>query len=133
MSLAKLAAADDAELLLLIKVMVLLDEAPSNFVSQLSPYHAAITMRGVELKAHIESQRALISLHCPLPAVLQPLIGVYAQHITEEMWTEKLHVKNPRNSSGRLPWWRELRQRAAAEAREVGAGLGRSAMASSRR
>ena len=80
----------------LLRVMVLLDEAPVDFIAKLSPRLRRVAMRGNKLRsrlpAYLEQQRARIAAHFPLPAVLQPLVAGYAEPTHEEIWTEGLRV-----------------------------------------
>jgi ankyrin repeat protein len=81
----------------LLKVMVMLDDAPPAFVAILTPVHAAITERGLHYRAHLssylEQQHALIVKHCLLPVVLLPLVTAYAATTSEDMWTDGLRVR----------------------------------------
>ena len=83
-----------AELSSLLKVMVMLADAPAYFIAKLSPQHAELAMRGRQLRAqlpaYVEQQRALVLAHCPLPAVLQPLVAAYAATTPEDMWMDGL-------------------------------------------
>jgi hypothetical protein len=91
---------DDAELTTILKVMTLLDDAPPKFKAKLKPQHAEIVTQGQELRAQLPSylaeQRALVVAHCPLLAVLQPLVAAYAEPTPEDMWTDGLRVHGPR-------------------------------------
>jgi hypothetical protein len=82
---------DDDALCSLLKVMVLLDDAPPSFTSVLSTQLREIAAKGKELRAHlpahIEQQRALLFANCPLPVVLHPLLVAYAAPTVEDMWT----------------------------------------------
>ena len=82
----------EAELNSLLKVMVLLDDAPSEFIVRLSPSNAELTTRGRHLRSHLTSylvqQRTSVRLHCPLIAVLQPLVLAYAVPTQEDMWND---------------------------------------------
>jgi hypothetical protein len=84
----------------LLKVMVMLDDAPPAFVAKLSPTHAELTTRGryyrMQLPSYMEQQYALVVEHCPLLAVLQPLVAAYAATTPEDMWTDGLRVRVPR-------------------------------------
>jgi ankyrin repeat protein len=66
--------ADPMELASLLKLMVMLGDAPPAFVAKLSPAHAEITTRGrnyrAQLPSYLEQQRASVIEHCPLPPVL---------------------------------------------------------------
>jgi hypothetical protein len=88
--------ADADALASLLKVMVLLADAPPDFVAQLSPAHAELATRGqqlcAQLPSYLEQQRALVVAHCPLPAVLQPIVYGLAAPTPEDMWTEGLRV-----------------------------------------
>jgi hypothetical protein len=81
----------------LLKVMVMLGDAPPYFVAKLSQAHAEIAARGqqyrVQLPSYLEQQRAMVVAHCPLPAVLQPLVGAYAATTPEDMWADGLGVQ----------------------------------------
>jgi hypothetical protein len=83
--------ADTADLAALLKVMVLIDDAP-DVIAKVSPAHAKIVMRGRQLRAqlpsYLERQRALVAAHCPLPTALQPLVAGYAAPTPEDMWAE---------------------------------------------
>jgi hypothetical protein len=85
-----------AELLSLLKVMVMLDGAPADFIARLSPKHAEICTQGRQFRAQLPSylvqQRAAVVAHCPLPAVLQSLVTAYAVTTPEDMWTDGLRV-----------------------------------------
>jgi hypothetical protein len=99
--------------LLILKIMVMLGDAPPDFVAKLSPAHAELTTRGRQLRAqlpsYLEQQRATVVAHCPLPAVLQPLVGAYAALTPEDMWADGLRVqhvdrpKRPRMMAGADP------------------------------
>jgi ankyrin repeat protein len=84
--------AADAEQSSLLKVMVLLTDAPPDSMAQLSPQHAELATRGRQLRAllpsYLEQQWALLTAHCPLPAVLFPLVAAYAAPTPEDMWTD---------------------------------------------
>jgi hypothetical protein len=59
-----------AELSSLLKVMVMLEDAPAGFVANLSPPHAEICMRGrhelrAQLPSYLEQQRAVVVAHGP--------------------------------------------------------------------
>jgi hypothetical protein len=90
----------------LLKIMVMLDDAPPAFVAQLSPAHAELTTRGrffrVQLLTFLEQQRASVFEHCPLPAVLLPIVAEYAVTTPEDMWTDGLRVQADRPKRPRL-------------------------------
>jgi hypothetical protein len=103
------ADSEPEELTSLLKVMVMLDDAPQFFIAALSPAHTELTTRGRQYRAqlplYLEQQRALIAAHCPLPAVLQPFVAAYAATIPDDMWTDGLRVsvqraKRPRAAAG---------------------------------
>jgi hypothetical protein len=95
---------DVFELSSLLKVMVMLEDAPEPFMTAgLSLYtarFAEIAMRGQQLRAqlpsYLEQQWAMVVTHYPLPGVLQPLVAAYAATTPEDMWTDGLRVKAPR-------------------------------------
>jgi hypothetical protein len=101
----KLEDADADALASLLKVMVLLADAPPDFVAKLSPVHAKLATRGRQLRAqlpsYLEQQWALVVAHCPLPAALQPIVFGLAAPTPENMWTEGLHVRVPRPKRSR--------------------------------
>jgi ankyrin repeat protein len=76
----------------LLKVMVLLGDAPPDFISELSPRHAHIVMKGRRIRAlrssYLEQQRTSIETNCNLPAVLQSIVVAYAEPTPEDMWTD---------------------------------------------
>jgi hypothetical protein len=87
-------SADAAELSSLLKVMVMLDDAPAHFVSRCSPYHAELCERGRQMRAHLPfylgQQAGTIAATCPLPDVLERLVFAYAATTREDMWTDGL-------------------------------------------
>jgi hypothetical protein len=89
-----------AELSSLLKVMVMLGDAPANFITGLTQHHAEICKRGRQLRAqlpsHLERQRATVVAHCPLPDVLRSLVAAYGVTTPEDMWADKLCVQAPR-------------------------------------
>jgi hypothetical protein len=96
---------ENVELLSLLKVMVMLDDAPADFIAKTVPRSMEICTRGRQLRAqlpsYLEQQRAKVAVHCPLPAVLQPLIAAYAATTPEDMWTDGLRVQEPRGKRKR--------------------------------
>ena len=74
--------------------MVMCDDAPNFFIARLSPQHAELATRGRQLRAqlpeYLDQQRASVFAHCPLPAVLQPLVAAYAATTPEDMWKDGL-------------------------------------------
>jgi hypothetical protein len=91
---------NDAELSSLLKVMVMLEDAPVDIIAKLSPQHAKICTRGRQLRAQLPSylvqQRAAVVAHCDLPTVLQSLVTAYAATTPEDMWANGLRVQAPR-------------------------------------
>jgi ankyrin repeat protein len=89
-AMLKLKIADPVALGSLLKVMVMLDDAPPAFVAKLSTAHAELTTRGrhlrTQLPSHLEQQRASVLKHCPLPAVLLPIVAEYAATTPEDMY-----------------------------------------------
>jgi hypothetical protein len=96
----KLEGADVDALASLLKVMVLLADAPPDFVAKLSPAHAELATRGRQLRAqlpsYLEQQRGLVVAHCPLPAALQPIVYGLAMFTPEDMWMGGLRIRAPR-------------------------------------
>jgi hypothetical protein len=88
--------------------MVLVADAPPDFVARLSPAHAELVTRGRQLRSqlpsYLEQQRTLVVAHCPLPAALQPIVYGLAAPTPDDMWTEGLHVRAPRP---KRPWAEE--------------------------
>jgi hypothetical protein len=86
----------DDVLACLLKVMVLLDEAPAEFIHKLSPRLRGVANRGNKLRsrlpAYLEQQRTLLADHWTLPAVLHPLVAAYAEPTHEDIWTLGLRV-----------------------------------------
>ena len=76
----------------LLRVMVLLGDAPAAFIARISPQDDGIIKRGKELRAlrpvYLEQQRTLVRVHCTWPAVLQPLVAAYAEPTPGDMWTD---------------------------------------------
>jgi hypothetical protein len=92
-------------LISLLKVMVMLEDAPADFIVHLSPQHAELCTRGRQLRAqlpsYLEQQWAAVVTHCSLPAVLQSLVAAYAVTTPEDMWADGLRVQAPRAKRGR--------------------------------
>jgi hypothetical protein len=88
-----------AEFSSLLKIMVMLEDAPAYFIRKLSPEHATICTRGKKLRAqlptYLEQQRARIVTYCPLPDVLHSLVITYAATTPEDMWTYGLCYEAP--------------------------------------
>jgi ankyrin repeat protein len=76
----------------LLKVIVLLDDAPTNSVAELSPQNADIVTQDRHIRAlrpaYLVQQDALTETTCPLPTVLQSIIATYAEPTPEDMWTD---------------------------------------------
>jgi hypothetical protein len=81
-----------AQLASLLKVMVLIEDAPSEFIVKLSPQNAELITRGRHLRAHLTSylvqQRTSVRMHCPLLDVLRPLVLTYAAPTNADMWVD---------------------------------------------
>jgi hypothetical protein len=79
--------------------MVMLEDAPANFIAILLPQHAEICKRGrllrLQLPSYLEQQRAAVIAHCPLPAVLQSFVAEYTTTTPEDMWADALRVQAP--------------------------------------
>jgi hypothetical protein len=86
------AADADTELSSLVKTMVLLADAPANFIAKLSPKKAELAARGRQLRAvlpvYMEQQRAFVRAHCPLIAALQRIVAAYAAPTSEDIWMD---------------------------------------------
>jgi hypothetical protein len=84
----------------LLKTMVMLDDAPPEFVANLSPVHAELSTRGRHLRAqlpsYLEQQWAMVIEHCPIPTVLQSIVSAYVKTTPADMWTDGLRVEAPR-------------------------------------
>jgi hypothetical protein len=100
--------ADDAELSPLSEVMVLLGDAPPDFIGELSPHHKDIVTRGrqvrMQLPSYLEQQRALFHAHCPLPVVLQPLVAAYAAPNLGQYLDGRVARLGRRMLDPKLPW-----------------------------
>jgi hypothetical protein len=94
-----------AELSALLKVMVMLEDAPATFIARLLPQHAELCRQGRQLRAQLPSylgqQRATIVADCTLPGVLQSLVIGYAAITPEDMWADGLRVKAPKAKRAR--------------------------------
>ena len=99
-SVLELEGGDPASLSSLLKIMVMLSDAPDDFIAKLSPAHAKLCTRGRVLRAQLPSylvqQRALVVAHCTLLTVLRPLVAAYAATTPEDMWTDGLRIQAPR-------------------------------------
>jgi hypothetical protein len=84
----------------LLKVMVMLKDAPAAFIAEISPQHAELCTRGHQLRAqlpsYLEQQRAAVVAHCSLPGVLRSVVTAYAVTTPEDMWADGLRVRAPR-------------------------------------
>jgi hypothetical protein len=87
----------DEELSCLLQAMVMLEDAPDNFIGELLPHHTALCVRGRHLRAqlpwHQERQAGKVAAHCPLIAVLQSLVAAYAVTQSDEMWITELGLQ----------------------------------------
>jgi hypothetical protein len=96
---------NSAELSSLLRVVVLLEDAPADFVEKLSSQHTAIYTQGRQLRAQLpsslEQQRATVVAHCPLLTVMQFLVVSYAATTPEDMRTDGLRVQVPRSKRAR--------------------------------
>jgi hypothetical protein len=95
--LLKLENADDAEQTSFLQTMVvLLADAPLDFISKLSRQQAELWKRGrllrTRLPAYRDLQRAYIVTACPSSGFLQPLVAEYAAPTSEDMWTSGLRL-----------------------------------------
>jgi hypothetical protein len=92
----ELEEADDAELTLLLQTMVILADAPPEFIAKLPQQQAEVCTRGRQLRtqlpAYLDQQRVSIVEHCPLLDVLQPLVAEYAAPTSEDIWTDGLCI-----------------------------------------
>jgi hypothetical protein len=96
-----------AEVTALLRVLVLRDAPPADFVAQLRPEHARVAEEDARLKAalpaYLVRQRTLLDTHCPLIALLLALVCGYDPEptTTEELWattTEELCAWLPDSS-----------------------------------
>jgi hypothetical protein len=91
--------ADDDELDSLLKVMVLLDDAPANFIAKLASPQVILCQTGRQLRArlpaYLEQQRAEVIAHCTLPAALRPIVAAYAATTPQDVWLYGLRVQAP--------------------------------------
>jgi hypothetical protein len=85
--------ADSVALASLLKVMIMLEDAPPAFVAKLYTEHADLaTQAGPTLQ-----QRRSIFTRSLLPVVLLPIVAEYAVITPEDMWTKGLHVEATAN------------------------------------
>jgi hypothetical protein len=93
----------DADVSSLLKVMVMLHDAPSIFIERLRPHDAEIATKGLMYRKHLaqylEQQKSTIIEDCDLPLVLLNLIVDFAATTTEDMWEHGL----PGFQTGRHP------------------------------
>jgi hypothetical protein len=84
----------DADVSSLLKVMVMLDDAPSIFIKRLRPHDAEIATKGLMYRRHLlfylEQQKTAVAADCDLPSVLLNLIVGYAATTAEDMWEHGL-------------------------------------------
>jgi hypothetical protein len=66
----------------LLKIMVMLDDAPDYFTEELLPQHGGLCPRDEQLWAqlpvYLEQKKAGIAAHCRLHTLLQALVIAYA-------------------------------------------------------
>jgi hypothetical protein len=95
---------DSREFPALLKVMVMLSDAPQFFISELLPHDADFCTRGgllrAQLSSYLKNQRTSTIFHRPLPIVLPNIVAKYAATTSEEMWsdglpTQELQLKRP--------------------------------------
>lgn len=90
---------DDAGLTSLLRVMVLLGDAPSWFLQKLKPQHRSIVEQGPQIRAlkpvYLLKRRALLAENAPMPAVLENLVATYAEPTQEDMWIDWLRWLSP--------------------------------------
>jgi hypothetical protein len=93
----RLQDADPVALVSLLKVMVMLDDAPSAFVARVSLANTELITRGRHFRAKLplyhEQQRSLVFGHCSLPPVLLSIVAEYVATTPEDMWTYGLRVE----------------------------------------
>jgi hypothetical protein len=94
----------------LLKVMVMLEDAPEHFTVKIAKHNvklAEIVTRGQQLRAqlpsYVEQQQTSVIAHCPLPTVLLLLIADYATITPEDMGTDGLRIKASRAKRVRAP------------------------------
>jgi ankyrin repeat protein len=87
---------DPVALASLLKIMVMLDDAPPAFVAKLSAAHYGLNTRGrhyrAQLPSYLEQQQDMVIEHCPLPAVLQSIVCEYSATTPEDMWAYGLRI-----------------------------------------
>jgi hypothetical protein len=80
--------------------MVLLGDAPSDFIVKLSDYSgdprpAKIAAWGPQVRAlrpsYLEQQHASVDANCPLPAVLSSIVTAYAEPTAKDMLIGWIH------------------------------------------
>jgi ankyrin repeat protein len=81
-----------AELSSLLKVMVLLDDAPTDFITKLLPQNTDVVTQGRQIRtlrpSYLVHQLASVSNESPLPSVLLSIVVAYAKPTSEDMWTD---------------------------------------------
>jgi hypothetical protein len=95
------------ELTSLIKFMVLIVDAPPDFIAKMTPHDAKIALWGRRIRIlrplYLKQQEASIEALCPLPTVLHSIVAAYAEPTPECMWTEWARlVSNLFEQDGRL-------------------------------
>jgi hypothetical protein len=88
---------DAIQFSMLLKVIVMISDAPQYLITVLTPLHVEICMRGqllrAQLPSYLEQQRGSLISPCPLPTVLRNLVAVYAATTPEDMWADGLRVR----------------------------------------
>jgi ankyrin repeat protein len=82
----------EAELQSLLKVMVLLGDAPPDFIARLEQQNSDIAIQGRHIRAlrpsYLEQQHVLTTATSLLPTVFQSIVIAYAEPTPEDMWTD---------------------------------------------
>jgi hypothetical protein len=94
----------------LLKVMVMLGDAPPKFVAKLSQAHAEIAARGqqyrVQLPSYLEQQRAMVVAHCPFLLCCSPsLEHTLLSH--RKTCGRTGCASNPSTVPSDREWWRQ--------------------------
>jgi hypothetical protein len=88
------------QLLPLVKVLVMLEDAPVGMLHNCSKPHAQPLRRicdlgrqyWAQLPSFLEQQRASVTAHCPLPAALQSVVVGYAATTPKNVWANGLRL-----------------------------------------
>jgi hypothetical protein len=91
----------ELELSTLLKVMVLLGDAPPKFRRELlSTSHYQIVTDGYNLRhrlpLYLKQQQALLVAHCPLTTVLQSIVAGYFELTHDDIWDTQLRIRSKR-------------------------------------